>query len=57
MSSLDRCGTYKTPCPKCGGEVEYWYFVLDCRGTPNSSGIQCKKCGKKFASKEWRDKK
>ena len=53
MSKLDRWGSHETPCPDCGGEVEYWYFDCDCRGNPPSSGIACKKCGRRFTKEEW----
>ena len=54
MSACDERSIYKTPCPDCGGEVEYWYFDGDCRGNPSSSGINCKgKCKKSFTKEEW----
>lgn len=57
MSALDECRDYETPCTNCGGKVEYWHFEGDCRGNSTSDGIQCKKCGKKFTSEEWGDRK
>lgn len=56
MSALDEWGTFKTPCPHCGGKVEHWYFDGDCRGNAPDSGIQCVGCGKKFKSNEWGDR-
>lgn len=53
MSASDRWGGYKTPCPNCGGTVEYWYFGSDCRGNPGSSGIQCMECKRNFTYEEW----
>ena len=54
MSVSDRWGTYKTPCPNCGGEVEYWFFGGDCRGNGPSGGIACKgKCKREFTVPEW----
>ncbi len=53
MSASDKWGTYKTPCPGCKGTVEYWYYAPDCNYNPGSSGIQCKKCGKKFTQESW----
>ncbi len=54
MSSSDRMGTYQTPCPKCGGEVAWWYFGPDDGYSPGSRGIQCTgKCNKEFTNEEW----
>jgi hypothetical protein len=46
-------GDYKTPCPNCGGIVEYWFFDSDCRGNEASGGIKCKACKRDFERDEW----
>jgi hypothetical protein len=53
MSASDKWGNYKTPCPDCGGVVEYWSFDSDCRGNSGGSGIQCKQCSRSFTYDEW----
>lgn len=55
MSCCDKSGTYETPCPDCGGKVEWWYFSPDCRGNGPSSGINCNGCKKKFTADEWKN--
>ena len=50
----DSWGDYKTPCPRCGGVVEWWFFGADCRGNGSSGGIACKKCKKSFTRDEWK---
>ncbi len=49
-------GEYKTPCPKCGGTIEYWFFssLDNCREN-DSFGAQCRKCRKIFTSEERRE--
>lgn len=54
MGMFDRRGVYGTSCPFCGGEVEYWYFDLACRGDSSPSGIQCKQCLSEFSEEEWK---
>lgn len=55
MSINDRFGEYKTRCPQCNGKVKYWYYALDCRHNPPSSGIQCKNCGRNFSQEDWQE--
>lgn len=50
---MDNSGTYSTPCPTCGGTVEWWWYSSDCRGNPGGSGIHCTKCKRNFSRKEW----
>ncbi len=54
MSALDASGTYPTPCPDCGGLVEWWFFDADCRGNDSSSGAECRGCRKQFSPEERR---
>ena len=53
MGAGDSWGDYETPCPECGGVVEYWFFEADCRGNDSSSGIICKSCQHKFSRASW----
>ena len=53
---MSEWGEYKTPCPKCGGTIEYWFFPSpDDRHEDDSFGAQCRKCRKNFTSKERRE--
>src|SRR3989344_5026624 len=52
---MDKQGTYKTPCPDCGGEVKYWFVSADCRGNDAVRGIQCQGCTRAFTHEEWED--
>lgn len=55
MSVLDIMG--KITCPICNEKkISAWYFDMDCRGNPSSSGAEpCSSCGfiptKDFLSK------
>lgn len=53
MSYGDSWGTYKTPCPNCGGRVKYAFFGSDCRWNDASYSIECDDCGREFTKKEW----
>jgi hypothetical protein len=36
-------GISKDPCPRCGGEVEWWVYN-DSHYASNTSGAKCKMC-------------
>ena len=48
MYLTDEHRVYKTPCPDCNGEVEYWFFV-----SAGTAGTQCKGCKKEYTQTEW----
>ena len=54
MAADDDWGTYPEPCLYCGGQVEYWYFGMDCHYNEPSSGIQCKQCQHRYSQEEWK---
>ena len=53
MSCLDSDKNEKAPCPDCGGIVHSWYMDTTCGWNPSSSGIDCRKCKRKFTPGEW----
>lgn len=54
MSASNKWGTYKTPCPNCGGVINYWHYGADCLGNPSYGVIKCKgECQRDFTKAEW----
>jgi hypothetical protein len=47
---MNQSGIRDWPCPKCGGEVEWWYYS-DCSYN-DSSGEECRSCGNKLFRKK-----
>ena len=50
---MDDWVVYDTPCPICGGVVEWWYVAPDRRGNLGGRDINCKNCKRVFTHEEW----